>query len=69
MSIIKEITYWSEILSISKNQFTKPYIKTNSSKSITHKGVFGHGTCNIILNNVRLTEKILTNLKIIENQF
>lgn len=69
MSIKKEINYWSKELNIPKNQFTKPYIKINNSNSITYKGTFGHGTCNIIFNNARFYEKILTNLKIIENQF
>jgi DNA-binding transcriptional MerR regulator len=69
MSVKKEINYWSKKLDIPKNQFAKPYIKANNSNSITHKGTFGHGTCNVIFNNARFSEKILTNLQIIENRF
>lgn len=67
MIVIKEINFWSKELSISKAQFKKPYIKTSSSSSITYKRGFGHGTCNIIIGNVRLMEKIMINLKIIED--
>lgn len=69
MSIEEEINYWSKELNISKNQFAKPYIKISNNSSITHKGTFGHGTCNIIFNNARFFEKVLTNLHIIEEQF
>jgi len=69
MSVKKEIYFWSKTLSIPKNQFAKPYIKINSSKTINHKGGFGHGTCNVIIGDARLKEKILTNLKIIEDKF
>lgn len=67
MIVIKEINFWSKELSISKAQFKKPYIKTSSSSSITYKRGFGHGTCNIIIGNARLMEKIMINLKIIED--
>lgn len=69
MSIKREMDFWSKTLSIPLNQFQKPYIKISSSKNINHKGVFGHGTCNIIVGDARLREKVLANLKIIEDKF
>jgi len=69
MSTKREMDFWSKTLSIPLNQFQKPYIKISSSKNINHKGVFGHGTCNVIVGDARLREKVLANLKIIEDKF
>ena len=69
MDIFKEIKYWSKKLSISKKQFTKPYIKQSSIKAINHKGSFGHGTCNLRIANARLSERVLMTVKAISNEY
>jgi len=65
MNIKKEINFWSKILNIPLNHFSKPYIKKTSSARINHKGGFGHGTCNATIGNARLSEKILMSIKAI----
>lgn len=69
MVISREIAFWSEILVLSPRQFTKPYIKKSSRKMINYKNTFKHGTCNVIIGDARLTERILINLKVIEEEF
>jgi len=64
MDVKKEIEFWSNELSISLNHFTKPYIKKSKRMDIDQKG-FGHGTCGLIVNNVRLKEKIMMGLRAI----
>jgi hypothetical protein len=69
MDIEKEKKYWSKILSISLNQFSKPYIKISSSIRINQKGGFGHGTCNARISDARLSEKILMAIKVISDKY
>lgn len=69
MNIKEEIQYWSKILKIPLKQFNRPYVKKTSSTRISHKGSFGHGTCKVTINNTFLSEKILTSLSVIRNQF
>lgn len=69
MNIDKEIGFWMKELSLPKKQFRKPYIKKSDSRMINYKTKFGHGTCNAIVGNARLTEKILGGLKVIEDKF
>jgi hypothetical protein len=69
MDIKREIEFWRKNLNISVGQFTKPYIKKSSYKSINHKGTFGHGTCNASFGNARLTEKILMAIKAITDKY
>lgn len=69
MDIENEKSFWSKTLDISLNQFFKPYIKTTSSIKINHKGGFGHGTCNVVICDARLSEKILMAIKAISNKY
>jgi len=69
MDIEKEKKYWSKILSIPLNQFSKPYIKISSSLRINQKGGFGHGTCNARISDARLSEKILMAIKVISDKY
>ena len=64
----KEIEFWSKELVIPKTQFRKSYIKSSNMSSITYKIKFNHGTCNAILDDARITEKIFADLKIIEDK-
>ena len=69
MDIDKEIEFWSKKIDIPKNQFSKPYIKHTSLKSINYKIGFGHGTCNARINNARLSEKVLMAIKSISDKY
>ncbi|MBU3934574.1 helix-turn-helix domain-containing protein [Patescibacteria group bacterium] len=69
MNIDKEITFWSKILNVPKNQFSKPYIKNSSSTRINHRGSFGHGTCNITLGSARISEQVSMAIKAISDKF
>ncbi|MFZ3054394.1 MAG: helix-turn-helix domain-containing protein [Minisyncoccales bacterium] len=69
MDIDKEMKFWSKETKIPLLQFTKPYVKKNSSERINHKGSFGHGTCNARINNVFLAQKIFMSLKVISDKY
>jgi len=69
MSIEREVNYWSKELKIPKRQFTRPYIKENSSKRINHKGSFNHGTCKVRVHDTLLTEKIFMSIKTISDRY
>ena len=56
----KEVNYWSEILSIPKNQFRKVMIKNGSG--IGNKG-FKHGTCGIVVSDSILKRRVLLGIK------
>lgn len=62
----KEIEYWSQITDIPQIQFRNPQIKEAHTKRINHKG-FGHGTCDIEINNVLLGEKIHMSIKAVSD--
>jgi len=64
MDVEKEISFWAKVLGIPKTQFYKPYIKTSTRIAINQKG-FGHGTCGVIVNDVRLKEKVIMGIKAI----
>jgi len=58
MNIKEEIDFWSKTLNMPLSQFRKPYIKKSKRVNIDHKG-FGHGTCGLVVNDVRLKERIM----------
>jgi transcriptional regulator with XRE-family HTH domain len=64
MDVTKEISFWAKELGIPKDQFYKPYIKASTRIAITQKG-FGHGTCGVVVNDVRLKEKVIMGIKAI----
>ncbi len=68
-NIDKEIKYWSKTLNIPLRQFYRPYIKNTSSQRINHKGAFGHGTCNVEIGSVLLSEKVLMGIKAISDKY
>lgn len=68
MDEVKETNYWSELLKVPTTQFLKPYIKPTTLSGLTYKS-FGHGTCNVMVNNTSLTEKILFGIKAISDQY
>lgn len=64
----QEKAYWAKQLNLPPNQFYKSYIKQTTLRAIKFK-TFGHGTCNIRLGSRDITEKILTNIKIIADEY
>lgn len=60
----KETNFWSKLLKVPISSFLKPYIKETTLTGLTYKG-FGHGTCNVMVNNTSLTEKVLLGIKAI----
>lgn len=67
MDTKEETKYWSEVTSIPVAQFRNPQIKDSDSKRITYKRGFGHGTCDIEVNNVVLGEKVFMGIKAIKD--
>lgn len=64
----KIVDFWHRELHIDKSQFGKPYIKKSTKMHINHKG-FGYGTCNLIVNNTFLKEKILMEIKALADYY
>ena len=69
MDIKKELLFWENTLGLARSQFNKLYIKESSVKAINHKGGFGHGTCNVAIGNIKLSEKILMAIKAISDEY
>lgn len=67
MDADKEMSFWSQTLNIPISQFRKPYIKNNKRSFISYKSGFGHGTCNILVGNVHLSEKILMSIQCVRD--
>ena len=63
MNIKEEIKYWSKKLDMPLSSFRKPYIKKTARQNINHKGGYGHGTCNLVVGNVILKERIMIGIK------
>ena len=62
MEVEREMNFWVNVLGIPKNQFLKPYIKDSNRTGLDQKG-FGHGTCGLMVNNVRLKERIIQGIE------
>lgn len=60
MEKLKEVNYWSEILSVPTNQFRK--VMTKSGSGIGNKG-FRHGTCEIVVSDSILKRRVLSGIK------
>lgn len=68
MDIERELDFWSRGLKIPRQQFNNPYIKRNKRVGIDHKG-FGHGTCALTVNNVRLKERVMMGLRAVADYY
>lgn len=58
MDINESLHYWSQLLGIPINQFSKPYIKISNRTKIDYRG-YGHGTCNLRVYNTEIKERVL----------
>ena len=59
MNTDKEIEFWMKQLTLPKSNFRNPYYKNSLLSNLTYKKGFGHGTCDIFVNDRALLEKIL----------
>ncbi|MBI5005388.1 MAG: helix-turn-helix domain-containing protein [Candidatus Lloydbacteria bacterium] len=66
MDAEKYTKFWSKELNIPLCNFRKPYIKKSKLDNLTHKGGYGHGTCNIIFGNREVNDYILMGIKYIK---
>lgn len=64
MDIKRETNFWMKESGLLSEQFKKPYIKQSQYLYVSELG-FGHGTCNIIVNDRDTTEYVLESLKVI----
>lgn len=67
MNIEEEHHYWSTILNLPITQFRNPYIKMSLRTQIKEKGGFGHGTCDLIVEDTLLKRKIMMGIKVMSN--
>ncbi len=67
MNVQKEISFWSREFGIDKTKFNKTWVKKSKMTGLTYKSNFGHGTCNIILNDTSLAMYVLMGIKFIGN--
>ena len=66
MDITMETEFWARELGMSTTVFRKPYVKESfHDKRKNYKGRFGHGTCNVYLNDARLYEEIMAGIEYI----
>lgn len=68
MDVKKEMLFWSKITGAPIKQFSRPYIKETTLKSVVYKG-FGHGTCTIRYGNVHLKEEVMMGIKAILGKY
>lgn len=66
MKVEESVIYWRDILGVSRDQFTKPYIKQSSRAGLTYKS-FGHGTCRIQLADAKIKKEIMATIRIFSN--
>lgn len=69
MDVAREQSFWSRTLKIPISQFRKPHIKSSTLAELSYKNGFGHGTCNIIVNDAMLCKRILMGMKSIADTF
>jgi hypothetical protein len=69
MDIEVEHEYWSGMLNIPQSQFRTPYIKQSLRSSINEKGTFGHGTCDLFVEDAILKTKIMMGIKVVADYF
>ncbi len=67
MDMYKEISFWSKELGIEKSKFNKTWMKDSKMSNLTYKNNFGHGTCNIILNDTIMATYVLMGIKFVAN--
>lgn len=68
MNIEAETRFWQTVTRLGKTHFQKSHIKKSDSRKRTYRG-FGHGTCNVIVDDRDISEYVLQGLEYIKNNF
>lgn len=68
MDVQKETLFWSKVLNISVRQFRKPYVKNSQLTGLSRVHGHGHGTCDVVFDNVPMWEYISMALKYLREQ-
>jgi len=69
MSESSEKAYWSKVTGLPLDSFRKTYLKETKLANLSYKNGFGHGTCMIIFQEVKLHEYVLMGLDYIKTAF
>ncbi|MFH1098691.1 MAG: hypothetical protein V1723_02100 [Candidatus Uhrbacteria bacterium] len=69
MDVQRERRYWSRAIGIPLVQFGKTYVKESTRSALSYKGGFGHGTCNVIVNNAAFGRSVIMGLRVLREQF
>jgi hypothetical protein len=57
MSVESEIEYWHKVVKLPLSSFRKSYVKKSKLSELTYTSR-GHGTCNVIVQNRDIAEKV-----------
>ena len=68
MRIDDEIEYWHKVARLPMSSFRKPYLKKSKLSELTHISR-GHGTCNVIVQNRDIAERVHQSLKYIRELY
>lgn len=68
MNVQTETRYWSKLLGVPSSQFRKASIKESRLSGLTRKQGHGHGTCDLIFDNVPMWEYITGALKYLREE-
>lgn len=69
MNIDEEIKFWSRELNLPFINFKKPYIKNSNLSDITYKNGFGHGTCSLMIYDIKFYDQLMMKIKFFKNPF
>lgn len=69
MDVKKEQMFWSNELRIPPQNFAKAHIKKTTSFGLSHRGRFGHGTCELRVYGVEGFERVMANLQLLSGYF
>ncbi len=69
MNVHRETGFWSALLGLPLASFKKPYIKDSRLSDVTYKNGFGHGTCNIMLYDGKVSKQVFAGLRVLREHF
>jgi hypothetical protein len=68
MCIEEEVEYWRKVARLPMSSFRKSYIKKTKLSDLTYYSR-GHGTCNVIVQNRDIAERVHQSLKYIRDLY
>lgn len=69
MDVESELNFWSQTIGIPRSQFMNPYMKESSQVNLSYKNGVGHGTCNLLVNDVTVGRRILAGVRVLKEYF